>query len=58
MPKAYKDVIRISPDTHKRLKDYVKKTGLKVQFVADLAIVSYLETMTKGMRESVSSNSQ
>ena len=33
----------VSDDTHKRLKEYAKRKGYKLQYVADQAVVQYLE---------------
>ena len=33
----------VSDDTHKRLKDYAKLKGYKLQFVADEAVSEYLK---------------
>jgi predicted transcriptional regulator len=33
----------VSDDTHKRLKEYAKRKGYKLQYVADEAVSKYLE---------------
>jgi transposase len=33
----------VSDDTHKRLKEYAKRKGYKLQYVADEAVSEYLE---------------
>lgn len=33
----------VSDDTHKRLKDYATKKGYKLQYVADEAVMEYLQ---------------
>lgn len=32
----------VSDDTHKRLKDYAKRKGYKLQYIADEAVSEYL----------------
>jgi len=36
-------VFVVSDDTHKRLKEYAKRKGYKLQYVADEAIAEYLK---------------
>jgi predicted transcriptional regulator len=36
-------VFVVSDDTHKRLKEYAKRKGYKLQYVADEAVSEYLE---------------
>jgi predicted transcriptional regulator len=33
----------VSDDTHRRLKEYAKRKGYKLQYVADEAVSEYLE---------------
>jgi predicted transcriptional regulator len=33
----------VSDDTHKRLKEYAKRKGYKLQYVADEAVSEYLK---------------
>lgn len=37
----------VSDDTHKRLKEYAKRKGYKLQYVADEAVSEYLEGKEK-----------
>jgi predicted transcriptional regulator len=36
-------VFVVSDDTHRRLKEYAKRKGYKLQFVADEAVSEYLK---------------
>ena len=36
-------VFVVSDDTHKKLKQYAKKMGYKLQYVADEAVAEYLK---------------
>jgi predicted transcriptional regulator len=36
-------VFVVSDDTHKRLKEYAKRKGYKLQYVADEAVSEYLK---------------
>jgi hypothetical protein len=36
-------VFIVSDDTHRRLKEYAKRKGYKLQYVADEAVAQYLE---------------
>ncbi len=36
-------VFIVSDDTHKRLKEYAKRKGYKLQYVADEAVSEYLK---------------
>ena len=36
-------VFIVSDDTHRRLKEYAKRKGYKLQYVADEAVSEYLE---------------
>jgi predicted transcriptional regulator len=45
-PKAKRPVAKmfvVSDDTHRRLKEYAKRKGYKLQYVADQAVAQYLE---------------
>ena len=36
-------VFIVSAETHRRLKDYAKRKGFKLQYVADEAVAEYLQ---------------
>ena len=36
-------VFIVSAETHRRLKDYAKRKGFKLQYVADEAVTEYLK---------------
>jgi hypothetical protein len=36
-------VFIVSADTHRRLKDYAKRKGFKLQYIADEAVSEYLK---------------
>lgn len=36
-------VVLVSPETHARFKEHARKTGYKLQYIADVALAEYLK---------------
>jgi len=43
MPKTVKFATAIRKETHKALRDYCERTGKKIRFVVEAAVLDYIE---------------
>jgi hypothetical protein len=56
MPKM--TTIAISPSVHKLVKQHAKRFGLKLQYVVDCALVTYLQPINRETKQDAGPNTQ